>query len=127
MILILCAAIGAIYFLVIKKPAEPIVEEEPVEEPVVEIVEVEPTPEPEPEPTPEPEPEPEPKVEKKPVVVVKEKTEVDLLLEEKFPFPEFPSLEEYVQGWEEVPKNLLPATVLVNVSRMYASADGEVK
>lgn len=123
MILLLCAAIGAIYFLVIKKPAEPIVEEEPVEEPVIEIVEVEPTPAPKP----KPEPKPEPKVEKKPVVVVKEKTAVDLLLEEKFPFPDSPSLDEYVQGWDKVPKELFPDLVIVNVSRMYADTSSDAK
>ena len=71
----------------------------------------------------------EPEVVKKPEEEKpKVKTEVDLLLEKKFPLPHYKSLEVLVKNWQEVPQKAFPKQVQVHVSLNYqGKAGGESK
>ncbi|MFC4992741.1 DUF6288 domain-containing protein [Rubritalea tangerina] len=99
----------------------------PVAEPVKEVVKELP-----PEPVIEPELEPEPAIDEEPKIVdaptpepPKEKSELDLYLEKKFPFPTFTPLEKIVQNWQSVPERAFPEHITVAIATDYQNG-GEV-
>lgn len=56
-----------------------------------------------------------------------EKSDLEELLERTFPLPDFPPLDELVEGWKNVPARAFPPQVTVNVALEYQNRAGAKK
>ena len=73
---------------------------------------------------PEPEPTPEPVIVKKEEPVVEEKSDLDMLLEQTYPLPDFKPLVELVDNWTNVPTRAFPPEITVNLPVEYELKSG---